>query len=501
MLIAISASLVLSAMLSTSATPVLPAPALAIAHRPEPTEGLARSVVFEISLAYGSKSSPIGTPIQPGFLVESTIPGIIGVTSFMGLNGATNATARFMDSDTPLEVEILTANPARDVALIRLTPSVPDPTFAERKLKLAPGEPRNGQSLWTLRASPTTGEVAAKVGLISIDDQGSRRSDRPFDAPGWLFATENNRQYSGSPLVDEEGRLAGINTWGWPSAQARPLGLNAVTVDDLFKKYQEAAKNAANLGKELKPIKVRDARREFGSIKSVGTVFPVLRYDHDGSADKARGEAAGLLKGFQCTACEGDGTINEKTRERGGSGEGSRQPRPPRGRPGNKCKACEGTGIKDKEAVVACAQRVARAITDIPLATDEYEKVLDQFAESAKELPGTVSSSVTKYLTEESRKWFDPERSPRGDAIMFTGSLSRDPSLAQWEKDVAIITPASGKARIMAIAPEDVKLGSGGGGTLFVGVIAGVVTGKNGEPWIVLDRVTAVPMESGRFPR
>lgn len=70
-------------------------------------------------------------------------------------------------------------------------------------------------------------KAEAIAGLSKVQSQNvNRRADNPFDAPGWIYGNSNqDRLTSGCPMVDEQGRLVGINVWAWPGKESRPLGL------------------------------------------------------------------------------------------------------------------------------------------------------------------------------------------------------------------------------------------------------------------------------------
>jgi hypothetical protein len=451
-----------------------------------PDEALARACVFEVALTYGADNE-VATPVQPGFLVRSRATGIVGVTSYMPLHGATSASARFAGSEGRYDLEILTAMPGRDVALVRLVPvseqgQAPAPALSpEQFLDLAPGDLRAGQTVWSLQASRLTGEVRAAPGLLAIEDQGPRSSRRPFDAPGWLFAKENNRQHSGCPLVDERGRLVGINVWGWPGAGARPLGLTATTVDDLFGQYDQEQQRARNKGEELKPIRVRDARQKFAGLKRAGSVFPALHFSKPpGDPAVAKRLLLSLRDDLSCGMCTGTGQLTDKD---GGKRPATRK---------EKCTQCKGAGVKDRDEFAKIARRAARALTSLPQGTDEFDKVVDAFSDGVGTLVERRPPEFATRLREVGRAWFDPDRAERGDAVMFIGSIAGDGALGDWEKDVVVVELTDTKVRALAVAPEDSKLGKKGS-ALIAGVVAGFITGADGTPWIVLERVTAVP--------
>ena len=136
------------------------------------------------------------------------------------------------------------------------------------------------------------------------------------------------------------------------------------------------------------------------------------------------------------------------------------------------------------------------AIASVTQGNEDFDKVLDQFSAGAAKIGAARNAEFQARLRDFARGRFDLDKPHRGEAVMFIGSISRDPSLREWEKDVAVIRPSwDAKSGFLAVAPADSKLVQGRQ-ALIVGVIAGVVTGQRGEQWLVLDRVAAVPFHS-----
>lgn len=458
----------------------------------QPDSALAKSTVFELAISHDCKQ--VGSVIQPGFLVGSDG---VGVTSYNALHGATGATARFHGSDVEYKVTILTAQPSQDLALIKLTPPSGDSGGTLKHLLLAPGEVQNGQTVWTLRSLVVEDEAKAIPGLASVGTQNLRgwESNSPFESPRWIFANKHqDRNTSGCPLVDEQGRVVGINVWAWPAAELRPLGLTGKVVDDLLTKYRSEKVKGDNKNEPMPAISVAQAKSKYNDQRLIGSIFPRLAYPKGtGPLDEARAQAKALESTVICRTCSGRGEVDTKIIR----DQGQKSFYVPKK---ERCSACNGSRFVDKDKLGPNCARAAHTICRVSPGCDGYEKMIDMLEESANQIQAVGGGTFVKRLNEFTRERIDLKRIKRGEAIMFVGSLSRDKVLTAWEKDVAVVNvPWDAKAGVLAIAPDDGGKLDGRNRALIVGVVTGFVTARQADQWIVLDRVVAVPMK-GEVP-
>lgn len=452
----------------------------------QPDKKLATDTVFEVSVKYAGEQMP--EIVQPGFLVG---PEGVAITSYNALHSAIAANAQFFDQKSQYKVVLLAAEVSLDLALIKLLPAGEGTPPITTHLSLAPGDLKDGQPVWTLRASNTMDEAKAIAGLSKIQTQNvNRRADNPFDAPAWIYGNSNqDRQTGGCPMVDEEGRLVGINVWAWPGAESRPLGLTAKVVDDLLLKYRDESKRAAEKGEPAPTTQIAQLKEKYHDEKLIGSIFPRIGWPPRGDTTLAKAQAHNLRSACLCQTCDGDGkTTSKETDKRGKTRTKSET-----------CDKCNGTGILPEDKLEKIGARAARAICSVPPGSEAYDDIVDELASSARELYKANRSSFTARINESARERLDPKRIKRGDAIMLVGSLNRRPPKgAAWDKDVAhISTSWDDKAQILAIAPDDGGKLDSGRSALIVGVVAGYVTAGRDNRWIVMERVTAVPLEAG----
>ncbi|HYE61602.1 MAG TPA: serine protease [Phycisphaerales bacterium] len=487
------ASLALSAMI---------APALRAQDGGQPTTRLAETAVFELTVTYDTDI--VAQPIQPGFLVG---PSGVGITSYNALHTARAAKARFLHQpDVYYKVELMTAEPGRDLALVKLSPMKEESPAIEVFLPLAPGELKDRQPVWTLISSSYPDEIKAKAGIADIvheklnpnpriNPQGQEEIE-PFVAPGWIYSTlQQNRTHSGCPLVDDQGRLVGINVWSWPSAAARPVGLTQNSVDDLLKKYREETERAKAKGEGPPMMPITAARSKYREQKLIGSVFPRLNWPAvAGKGAEATALAGNFASSLTCNLCKGKGTITERgiiPKEKAGGRlrQGREEVR------NKKCPECEGSKVIDAEKIWAKSARVARAIASLDPADEQHRKVLDKLAESAAEVHRLNGAEFSKRLKAQAREQLNPRSVQRGEAVMFIGALQAA-DLQNWDKEVERISVSwDNRAGLLAVAPACPQIDRGQQ-ALFVGVVSGFVTGRRGDQWVVLERVSGVPLHA-----
>lgn len=461
-----------------------------------PSTDLARRMVFEVSVQYPGVQ--VGRLVQPGFLVAE---GGVGVTSYNALHGATAARAVFAGDPGSYEVVILRAEPSRDLALVRLKPADEDTPALERYLPIAPGDLRDRQPVWTLKSSVVLDETKAAAGMVEVSSQNvGRNPGLAFDAPGWIGAdVYQDRHTSGCPLVDERGRLVGLQVWSWPGEATRPVGLTARAIDDLLLAYADDCKKARDRDQPEPSIAVSDARRVYQGKVLIGSVFPRMSWGSVAAsrADGPNAEAKRLADNLKCSACSGSGRVPAKggtpSRTGGVPGRASRQ---------ETCSACDGQRFLPPDRFEGVVARAARAIAAVPHGTDAHDALLGSLAEGAAASSAIDARTFASRLNDITRKQFDPSRLRRGDAVMFVGTLSRDRHLSAWDRNVAIINPGwDAKTRILAISHDDGGSLDRAQQALIVGVVSGIVTARpiphvGAQTCVVLDRVTAVPLRT-----
>lgn len=459
----------------------------------QPTSALARAVVFEVTVQYST--APVALPIQSGFLVG---PEGVGVTSYSSLHSAKGATAKFVDSPITYKVDVLTAEPTIDLALVKLTPQTEGSGVLEKFLPLAPGDLQDRQPVWTLKASASTMESDATAGIADVHLRklkgiGSEEKDQPFEAPAWIYSrVSQDRRSPGFPLVDERGRLVGINVWAWPTGQDKPMALTGTVVDQLLNKYKDEVDLAAKKKQPPPVVPIASLRTKYHDDKLVGSTFPRLSWPEGrDNVENARGEANRLADSVRCQECKGVGTREDRiTTTTSGGGR----------RPGTTsfdskkitCEKCEGKKLTPN--VWPIAARTAKAIANASQGSEKFDDVLVQLKASMEEVNKLNGSEFLKRLNEEAREHLTLKKLKRGDPVMFTGSLSDDAALREWDKDVQRVNvPWDNRAGILVVSPETQNLNRGQG-ALFVGVVSGFVTVRRDEHWIVLERVSAVPL-------
>lgn len=453
-----------------------------VAHAQQPDTALARKVVFEVSVRYPGEQ--VGRFVQPGFLVGEDG---VGITSYNALHGASRAEAVFADAAHPFEVVILRAKPSLDLALIRLVNAKDAGSPPADFLTMAPGDLRDRQPVWTLKSSVAFDETKAMPGIVTISSQNvGRNTAMAFDAPGWISGDINqDRRTSGCPLVDERGRLVGVSVWSWPGA-SRPAGLTARAVDELLAEYAEDVQKAQDKGQPAPTIAVKDAKQKYHDAKLIGSIFPRMAWPEGSGprADSANARAKQLRSDLQCPACKGTGKGPE-------SGSDKRRARRA------DCPACEGSKFQKGDVLARKVALSAAAITSVPPGTEAYETMLGNLAEGVEECSELNSAAFASRLNDVARTQLDPKRIKRGEAVMFTGALQSDRALAEWDKDVVIISPGwSDDTRILAVSHDDGgKLGRAQS-AVFVGIVTGTVTAGRDKNYVVLERVSAVPLRS-----
>ncbi len=457
----------------------------------QPDDDLARSTVFEVSVQY--PGAQVGRLVQPGFLVGA---GGVGITSYNALHGAATAQAVFAGSEGTYKVVVLRAEPSLDLALIRLEPQEGTEAALDTFLSLAPGDIRDREPVWTLKSSVVLDETKAVPGIVEVSSQNiGRNPGLAFDAPGWITGNlYQDRHTSGCPMVDERGRLVGIQVWSWPGSSSRPVGLTARVVDDLLAGYEEDCRKASERGQPAPAFAVSDVRRQYQGKKLIGSIFPRMEWTSS-RAESANMEAKRLAQNLMCTTCEGTGKGEAKPRSK-------REPIAPRTPP---CAACEGNKFLPKEKFEAVVGRAARTIAGVPQGTEAYDTLLKNLHEGAAACMSIDSRVFQGRLTEVARVQLDPERMKRGEVVMFVGTLSRQPALSNWDAKAAIVRPAwDAKASVLALSPDDGGKLDSNQQALIIGVVSGFVTIRPHYPYeprqemcIVLDRVTAVPLKAG----
>lgn len=450
-------------------------PGQVVAAPDQPDAKLAQQMVFEVTVQYAG--TQVGRLVQPGFLVGEAG---MGVTSYNALHSAQSARATFAGQPGAYEVLILRAEPSLDLALIRLKPEKDAPALTSY-LKPAVGDLKDRQPVWTLQSSVAFDDTKASPGIVQVSSENTSHSkDLAFDAPGWIGGNVyQDRHTSGCPLVDERGRLIGVQVWSWPGP-GRPVGLTAKAVDDIVQAYSDDCDKAKAKGEDPPQIRVSEARVKFHDKKLISAVFPQMVWDAKAAsgAERAKSEAKLLATNLKCKACDGTGKANDSKKK---------------GRAA-KCEVCDGAKIVDETKFKAIIQRAADAIAAVQPGTDTYDAVLTLLADAADECAKLNERAFSARLNDDARTQLDPKRIKRGEAVMFSGSLSRERTLSNWDKDVAVIVPGwDAKTKILAIAPDDAGKLDSHESALIVGVVSGFVSVGPSQQCVVLGRVMVVP--------
>lgn len=243
---------------------------------------------FAAAVAFGSRFTVMvdgregypssGVVYKPGFVLSSNHT----VTRNDGVNVA------FSDGSRS-EGSIAGRDPGHDLVLIKLAEELgEEPARIERKLQTG--------DLTLSLARPTDEGIQATLGMVSIAS-GRYHLWRSFSAEGVMRTDAAHFPgFSGGPVVDVEGRLAGINVLGMRFGS--PITLPVDMVWEVAKRLEEhGSVQQGYLGIRSQPVEV-PAGVEFGREQDVGLL--IVSVDEESPAAKA-----GLIVGDIVLALDG----------------------------------------------------------------------------------------------------------------------------------------------------------------------------------------------------
>ncbi|MCB9916758.1 MAG: hypothetical protein H6828_16680, partial [Planctomycetes bacterium] len=452
-------------------------------------DALARATVFELEVECpveefaesGKKFLP--TRVQAGVLVG---PDGLAITSFAGLRLAQDAEARFGDSKETFGVRFVDANPAADLALIRLSAkrrgarddagtdgpgplatflalSSSDVCPREEGFALLPGTDATEPAALALSSFVDADEDDLPDGVLALREDANRSAT-------WL---------AGAPVIDAGGALVGRLGWAMNGRAPALRWLPGSAIGDLC--AGAAGRDGEKLGKAEELGRTSNA-------KVVSFAFP--RLDWTGiNAKKASAltEIRSLVKDCTCDFCDEQGMAGGEGFKRDKQGKKIPLPKEP-------CPTCRRTKLQDakrrwksvrgaalhlcassNEVRESCQDRLADAASAIAAANRElFEDDLNQRAKVEMQIvslkpvvPGTPMAFV-----------LDP-----GEWVEEPGEV--------WSEDSRVVVSET-FGRLIVRAPRANPVGSGERALVLCSV-AGVVTDAEGRNWTVVERATVVP--------
>ena len=185
------------------------------------TPELLNRTLFVLALEYkkdNNHAKEKAVPVQVGFLIEEDL----GVTSFSALVKADNIRARF-GGGKPVTVRVVGAEPTLDLAVIRFAPekqkaSEVSDESSRFPLSVDSAESPIEEATWTLFVDPANPKDIRSLPLSELQGRIGAEGDSNGDA---LLAGFRVRRLGGLPIVDDNGRLAGVWRWSPPENSTR----------------------------------------------------------------------------------------------------------------------------------------------------------------------------------------------------------------------------------------------------------------------------------------
>jgi hypothetical protein len=361
-----------------------------------------QGVVAVVSIAYPpdsqahEKRDAAATRVQPGVLVG---PDTV-VTNLAALQGSKLDDLRVnLHGEPPLRAQVLGGDPALDLVVLRIDEPraragvLPTRTPLVEDAALVP----LSREAWTLHLDPRAPQTARPQRNGELESTASRAGQQPHLRE--LAPAGTPWTLGGLPIVDGEGRLAGIWTWTAPGA---PLEVR--TAGEVRALVERCVQRTPRAGEEW--------------IRSLSGVaprsYPLLAWSSRSKLPK--GAAEDLIEQVRCPECAGRGyKVTERETEGRGGVRGRQRievecPDCKRGRigPANRF----WTATRNLAArVTACNDPAARAA-----GFDQFEEALE---ESIRDVAALHPVEVRRRFGDGAFEELNPDKLVPGRSLAF----------------------------------------------------------------------------------
>ncbi len=456
-------------------------------------ERLLASAVCSLAITYPpdalmTELKDVATRVQPAFCVGADG---LAITNYSALHGAKEIKARFNGEKRGADVVVLGADPAQDLALVRVkrdvsAKAVPadsavsgatPPDTAAAFLQLGSDRKLERDPTWTL--------LPALCGQIARAIPGDELFTRPEGGAGALTRKLGplDRFVGGAPIVDDDGRVLGLWTWSWPNANGAPAWIDASRLKSLVDRFGTAT-----------PLSTADRGKAYGMSVRRSRSFPLLEWPEKAS-ETAAGEAARRAQEFakeiRCTrsGCLGKGKITEREKKLVGKDYQYVETIV-------ECDKCKGSGLVDARDIWRRARIVsnkAAAAPVTPAAADIVLRGLEEGVTSAAQINPAV---FERRLDDSSPEELRPLNLTPGHSVALPLYYWEwtDRKASEWsESTVALWETHLGS--LLLVDPRMRRVIEEGYRAFVVGTVAGYVTVGERDV-VVLERCYGVPIKA-----
>lgn len=371
-------------------------------------------------------------------------PDGFAVTQYHPLHGAEGATVTVRGIEEPQSVELWSAEPSLDLALIKLPKGVVAKAGVHA-MPLAERGPQVEQTVWLLgltydgRPTVSVGAVQAIASHTQLSPQ--LRRALPFEhVSQWVQTTAPvTVTDSGGPLVNAGGELVAMAVWTWPQPQqsspSSPHHRRGSRTPPP-QTYMALSGNHVRALYERRPgsaITFERARSQFALARSPHMRLPRIDLAGETTPANLRRAAQVFADTAVCAMCDGEGKVEleKESRDRMLEQLSGRNPKEVDQQRANEqartidCPRCNGLGFEKPETLLRLGKNVVEALATTdpthPLVQREYVNVHMKLREALADHP----SRLAEPLNTEARRHLHRMAPRVGTPILFFGAKEK----------------------------------------------------------------------------
>lgn len=324
-------------------------------------------------------------------------------TNLHVIAGCSGVEVQFMDRPDRVPAELLAIDASIDLALIRL-PMTHGAIRGARPLTMRESEVSLGVEVWAL-GYPDAMSITASRGVVSALRKTSEfigRLEGLSDlSPTCEWVQTDcvlNPGYSGGPLVDEDGKIVGINTWARTDQRSAYFALSIKHVKEMLKLAPTAPIPFESAGDRLpeSSLPLQRPKNESRDLENL----PRIEISRTGKAQDVMRTTTYLKQNHFCRGCMGTGIVRERVRT--GTSHFGNLSKPIYSQRVSQCRTCDGRKYAEEKMLVGMLDRAMLALCKLAIDDPKRDKAISHatnciavaFDMSEKDLSAMLNSKA-----------------------------------------------------------------------------------------------------------